>query len=348
MARRIGILMTLFALLLTCACSGNTTADVSSQQAAPASSAEPGFVPPANTATVVRVTINPEFRLYLDSTEEVLAVEPINADAQQLMDRIVFAGRKVDGVVEDIVSTAIDDGFLKDAGAVNVEIVHTDLDELAVNDILAHAEEAVERHSKEVGLTIRTEKVVAENAYEPVEEPASSAAASSKVATSSARPTTSQAAQGNAGGKVEGCSVCQGSGKCGYCGAKGRYACEVCKGAGSLTCHRCGGVGKMKCNCDNGNCHVCHGAGRLKCTTCDGTDRNCPYCHGSGYGPCNGCPGDGKCTQCKGTGYSGIDEQCNGTGKEACGPCKGTGITDCNQCHGSGKCPACNGTGKKS
>lgn len=371
MAKRILLLLSLLALLLmTCSCAGEPTATVSGTVSTAASEAEPAFTPPENYATVVRVTINPEFNLYLDSTEEVLAVEAVNADAEQLMDRIRFAGRKVDGVVQDIVATAIDDGFLKNEGAVNVEIIQTELDEIAIKDILTHAEEAVERHTKEVGVTVHTETRVAEDAYGPAEEPvpasetpatsskatvskqatpskqtaSSKQAASSKPTTPSTQPASSQAAQG---GKVEGCSVCQGSGKCGHCGAKGRYACEVCGGKGYETCHRCGGVGKMKCNCNGGKCHVCLGAGKLKCNLCDGSDRNCPYCHGTGYGNCNGCPGDGLCTQCKGTTYSGIDEQCNGTGKEACHPCNGTGITDCNQCHGSKKCPACNGTGKK-
>ena len=169
--------------------------------------------------------------------------------------------------------------------------------------------------------------------------------------TGTAAPSSQEAAGStgsNSGGKSEGCSVCQGSGKCGYCGAKGTITCEACNGTGHEFCSRCNGTGKKKCHCDNGTCPRCNGTLQETCPSCYGNDPACAVCGGDGKVKCRGCEENhGKCSQCNGTGFTGPDEQCGGRGYTDCAPCRGTGVTACNQCQGDGKCPACHGTGKK-
>ena len=350
MTKRILLMLTLFALLLTCSCSGGTEATASDASTPDVvSEDENAFIPPEHYATILTVSINPSFDLYLADDDTVIAVKPNNEDAQQMMGHIDYLNRGISDVMDDIVQVAVDDGYLKEGGKVSVDVAFTLKEENAIRQIAQNISERVANRSQDAGIAFEAETTVAEDAFQSeIPAPASSVEATPVSRGNGGNGGNgSNGGSGGNGGKVEGCSVCQGSGKCGYCGAKGRYNCEMCNGNGYLTCHRCGGTGKMKCNCDGGKCHVCHGAGDLACE-CGGSDPNCPACRGTGRRPCNGCPGNGLCTQCNGTTYSGIDDQCNGTGKEKCGPCNGTGITDCSQCHGNGKCPACKGTGRKS
>ena len=357
MTKRILLMLTLFFLLLTCACTGAADGPTPSAASEPAGQGD--FLPPEGYATVVRVTINPEFDLYLADDGDVLAVHPLNEDALAVIEDVAYEGRGVADVVRDIAAVAADKGYLKEDGEIRIEVVLTVLEEQTVREtVLQRASEGVAAFSREKGMTVNTFAAVTEDAFvgeipadaaqPPVTGSDDPVPGSQEQGDSGSRGGSGEGDSGSRGGSGEGCSVCRGSGKCGYCGAKGSYACEMCKGAGSLPCTRPGCEnGKLKCSCGDGKCHVCHGAGRLACTTCNGSDPGCPYCHGTGYGPCNGCPGDGLCSQCKGTGYAGTDEQCGGTGRETCFPCRGTGVTECSQCHGDGKCPACHGTGKK-
>ena len=68
-------------LLLALGACGN------SDRPAPADSSDEqdAFVTPAGCVTVLQITINPQFRLYLDADDKVLAVEPLNADARSIV-----------------------------------------------------------------------------------------------------------------------------------------------------------------------------------------------------------------------------------------------------------------------
>jgi hypothetical protein len=94
------VLALALALLLTaalCACGGEgddtaatTTTTTGSTTAATTTTAAAAddFVAPQNYASVITITINPQFRLYLDATGAVLAVEPVNADAKSVAEKV--------------------------------------------------------------------------------------------------------------------------------------------------------------------------------------------------------------------------------------------------------------------
>jgi len=128
--------------------------------------------------------------------------------------------------------------------------------------------------------------------------------------------------------KVEGCPVCQGSGKCTRCDLTGVVECVNCHGAGKVPCHLgdCDN-GYQPCPCDNGNCHKCGGTGVAD------NGQSCDACGGSGNH--KECGGTGKVTCFN----------CNGTGLEVCSICDGTGTEECQGCHGTLVCEACDGTG---
>lgn len=69
----------------------------------------------------VRVTINPEFLLYINVNNEVVKCEAVNADAEDMMDGIDILGKPVTDCIERIVSKAIDKGYLPEGGTVTVE-----------------------------------------------------------------------------------------------------------------------------------------------------------------------------------------------------------------------------------
>lgn len=71
------------------------------------------FKAPENYATVLLVTINPVFRLYLDAQGSVLAVEPVNDDSKSIAKDIRNTTGDLDTVVQDIVAASDKGGLLK-------------------------------------------------------------------------------------------------------------------------------------------------------------------------------------------------------------------------------------------
>ncbi|MBE6770479.1 MAG: hypothetical protein E7548_07005 [Ruminococcaceae bacterium] len=80
------------------------------------------FVKPENYASVVVVTINPQFKLYLDASGVVLAVEPVNDDAKSIEDKVTFENKKVEEVVNNLIVAANDGGFVKADATIDIKI----------------------------------------------------------------------------------------------------------------------------------------------------------------------------------------------------------------------------------
>ncbi len=330
-------------------------------------------------AVALNIKINPNILLYIGDNGDIIRCEFLNEDAEKMIEKRLVEGRLLKDAMVDIVTEAINQGFLKDGGDVELYVVKSNLSQFDMDNIVNVAEDVARQQAKDKGIEININRHQADDAVNPDEtnladntEPQppenpeenppednppadtnqdngqQNQGGSDNNGGSNQSNSNQGSSDNNSGKKEEGCSVCWGSGKCGYCGAKGRITCEVCHGSGHETCSQCGGECKMKCSCGDGLCSLCHGAKYITCEECGGNgDSNCPSCHGTHKQGCYRCESTGKCLQCNGTKYTGTCNQCNGTGYTNCGPCNGTGITDCNQCHGSGKCPACNGTGKK-
>ena len=80
------------------------------------------FVKPETYASVILVTINPQFRLYISSDDKVLAVEPVNDDAKSISNEIKFEGKKVEAVVENLITVSADNGFVKENAQINFTV----------------------------------------------------------------------------------------------------------------------------------------------------------------------------------------------------------------------------------
>lgn len=81
------------------------------------------FKKPENYSTVLLVTINPQFRLYLDENGTVLAVEAVNKDAEDIKNYISFKNENYEKVIENIITTANENGFIKENANIKFEII---------------------------------------------------------------------------------------------------------------------------------------------------------------------------------------------------------------------------------
>ena len=78
------------------------------------------FQIPENYSVVITVKINPELRIYLDENANVLAVEPVNEDAQKLIAAMQLEGMTFETCMEKMIAHAHEMGYLKEDGTIQV------------------------------------------------------------------------------------------------------------------------------------------------------------------------------------------------------------------------------------
>lgn len=126
-----------------------------SNEPAPNGDSPEAFVKPENYSSVLLVTINPQFRLYLDENGTVLAVEAVNDDAKAIKDDISFENENFETVVKNIVAAANEKGFVKEDATVSLEIVESKETNEVKTDILSKAENEVKTVADELKIEIK-------------------------------------------------------------------------------------------------------------------------------------------------------------------------------------------------
>lgn len=155
MKRLLTICLTLVMLLSLAACGGGD----------PTSSAPAGdtFVAPEGYTSVILVTINPQFKLYLDADGAVLAVEPVNEDAKSIVAPVNTHTGSLKTVMEELVTAVKDGGFVKEEAKATVTITVAErADTVAVADVnaaLQQVEQAADAAFE--ALEIEVESIVA-------------------------------------------------------------------------------------------------------------------------------------------------------------------------------------------
>ena len=152
----------LLAILMIATCltgCKNSTDDISSISSATdvdvnSSVVQETFQKPENYASVVLVTINPQFRLYLDASGVVLALEPVNADAKSIENKISFENQKVDEVVNVLISVANDSGFVKADATIDIKITEVVDKTVVATDILASIKTAASQKLTELNVNV--------------------------------------------------------------------------------------------------------------------------------------------------------------------------------------------------
>ena len=121
------------------------------------------FTVPKEYSSVLMVTINPQFRLYLDGNENVLAVEAVNEDAKSIANSIALEDKKVEAVIESIITESNKNGFVKADATVSFELVESKLEEQAKTDILSKikktADDTADKLKIEINVSINEPKI---------------------------------------------------------------------------------------------------------------------------------------------------------------------------------------------
>lgn len=174
MKKILSVFLMLCLVLTLAACSKNDSSlsetDSGNSETDSGTSAEV-FVKPEHYTSVLLVTINPQFRLYLDESGKVLAMEAVNKDAESIMDNISFENENYETVIENIVTTANEKGFVKADATINFEIVESQETNNAQADILANAEKTANETAVElkIEVTVNTVEIKPDDTPSPSE-----------------------------------------------------------------------------------------------------------------------------------------------------------------------------------
>lgn len=122
------------------------------------------FEKPAEYVSVVLVSINPQFRLYLDANDTVLAVEPVNSDAKQVAEKMTVKTGTIDTVMDSLITVANNDGFVKHDITVNIELTEVRSEAVNTEAVLETLKTSVESEMQELQVQADIKTTVAENA----------------------------------------------------------------------------------------------------------------------------------------------------------------------------------------
>ncbi len=164
MKRVVVCLLTVVLLMSLAACGSNPTA---SREGTKGTTTTPDkavvFQKPADYVSVVLVTINPQFRLYLDAAGAVLAVEPVNKDAEQVAAKMTAKTGSVETVVDSLLAVANEEGFIKKEVTVNIEVTETSSEAVDTAAVLQTLKNTVEAQMKQLSVQAEIKTAVAES-----------------------------------------------------------------------------------------------------------------------------------------------------------------------------------------
>lgn len=122
------------------------------------------FVAPESYSTVLVVSINPQFRLYLDADNVVLAVEPINSDAKKIEKELNLKSKPLNEAIEKIVNTANINGYIKDNATIDLRITEIKDSSIDSKAIISEAFSSTNATLEKLNLVAQVSASVAEDA----------------------------------------------------------------------------------------------------------------------------------------------------------------------------------------
>lgn len=345
------ILFLLLSSLLLGACGkAQTAADGGSAQiemSAPDAMVDLWVDPSIPYDSVVQISINPLFLIYLDKEQKVLSVVAENEDAERVCGDIELEGNSFDQAFGKILMESYQKGYLSNDKQVEVNVLAlAEGTKTYAPDIVQHAKEIVEDTAEVCNIDLHTEVLMSSRV---VDMQGDTWKDNDKVAYVEKASDGADKQQGDA--QDNGTSD----------------ECQVCGGIGTLTCQECNGTGELIMVCEDCKdtgyvvCSLCQGEGSCEDETLAGGtmveegvyvfDEPCDLCGGDTLleGQCRYCKGTGKCTTCGGSGQEANDQG----GVNPCHTCGGTGLHTnlfygvTKACNGAAPCNRCRGTGKK-
>lgn len=158
--------LTLCLTLSLAACAKDTkdpktasTADTSKDQSSAATVSTESFVKPYDYASMLIITLDPQFKLYMDENEKVLALEAVNDDAKSIKNSIEFEDQKLSAVVKNIVTVSQKNGFLKKDTKVTLEVPEAKATDEVKTDLLSKAKQAVSDTAKELKTDVKVQAI---------------------------------------------------------------------------------------------------------------------------------------------------------------------------------------------
>ena len=157
--------MAISLLFSFCACGNKAPSSDNSSDIADNSQ----FVKPDNYAVVLQLKINPEFELYLDNTNTLLALNSVNADAKAIEKDLDLSSKDLTSVITSIVKAAKEKGFLKENNGVSFKIIEVKDTTVNPDDVLNAAKTAADRTDTESDISSDTASQEEETQSKPVE-----------------------------------------------------------------------------------------------------------------------------------------------------------------------------------
>ena len=156
--KRIRLICLALCLALLLAAGGAACGKKTDPPGTESGSAEESFEKPEQYDSVLVITINPQFRLYLDENGKVLELEAMNEDAESMKDSIDFENQSYETVIETIVTSAYQKGFVKENATIKLEIAESSGTGTAQAEILAQAEKKVTDTADGLNITVNVEE----------------------------------------------------------------------------------------------------------------------------------------------------------------------------------------------
>lgn len=242
---------------------------------------------PESFAYSITVSINPLVELYFDVDDVVVGVAYLNEDAIAAYQELDVIGSDLETGMEMLIQAAVDDGYLKNDGNVEIELAKVGNEDKEFDELFS------------VNLNQVASQIIGSTEIQ----------ASVEVSVDSD-------VEAQTGVKaLEVCSACNGTGNdCKECNGtaivnckrcvNGVESCGTCNGTAQITCHGCHGAKTEGTGENVAACSYCGGSGVMSCDACHGQGTfSCSWCKGELKHICPECWGEGVCSTCGGTGY---------------------------------------------
>ncbi|MBQ8868637.1 MAG: hypothetical protein IJ027_02840 [Oscillospiraceae bacterium] len=198
MKKLLALLMAITLILAFSACGKDNSSDNLSSTVAITE-----FQKPEGYASVLLVTINPKFELYLDANSSVMAINALNDDAQSFKAEIDLSAPALDAVIEKILTAANQKGFVNaDKPEISFEVSEVKVAGIDKANILDKATSAANKAADalKLGVTVNTSSQPATDTES--QSSSSDTATSSQASTSSKTSTSSNLNSDNSSSKT--------------------------------------------------------------------------------------------------------------------------------------------------
>ncbi len=112
------------------------------------------FEKPDDYAAVLSMSVNPQFKLYLDNKGNTLAIDFVNDDAKSLETKIEYKDTDFQKVIKTIITVSNDSEYIKNQAKIDFEITELKNPDTDQRDILKKASASAKATASELKITV--------------------------------------------------------------------------------------------------------------------------------------------------------------------------------------------------